>query len=489
MQALGLSLFDSAAVRAVDRRAIDDLGIPGYELMSRAAAVAWRQLQLRWPEARRICVLCGPGNNGGDGLVLARLALAAGCEVRVLCPLGEPVQGDAARAARDFREAGGQPERFGADADWPQSDVVVDALFGIGLTRPPHAALAARIETLNAAGGPVLALDVPSGVDADSGHVPGVAVRADCTVTFIAPKRGLFTGAALDHCGEVLLETLDVPPQAFAGIQPQAQLIDAAWVRERLVPRRRSAHKGDFGHVLVIGGDHGFGGAARLCAEAALRAGTGLVSVATRAEHVVAMLSARPELMARDAENMDALLAGASVLAVGPGLGMAAWGRVRFERALASGKPRVFDADALNLLAQKPRVLGEHCVITPHPGEAARLLDCDTAEVQRDRFAAVRALAERYACVALLKGAGSLVDDGRQQRLSTTGNPGMASGGSGDVLTGVIAALLAQGMNALDAASAGAWLHGAAGDRAARHGERGIVAGDLIAELRGLVNP
>ncbi|HRQ65379.1 MAG TPA: NAD(P)H-hydrate dehydratase [Xanthomonadaceae bacterium] len=488
MQGLDRRLFDAAAVRAVDRRAIDELGIPGYELMCRAGAASLHHLRLRWPEARRILVLCGPGNNGGDGLVLARLARAEGFDVRVCCPLGVPRRGDAALAAQAFAEGGGQAESGRVDVAFAGIDVVVDALFGIGPARPPPGDLALWIEALNATATPVLALDVPSGIDADSGHAPGAALRADVTVSFIALKRGLFTGAAVDCVGEILLETLDVPRQAFEGVEPYAQLLDAD-VLKPLAPRTRSAHKGAFGHVLTIGGDHGYGGAVRMCGEAALRAGAGLVSVATRAEHVGALLAARPELMVRDAENLDVLLGAASVLAVGPGLGQGAWGRVRFERALGFAGPRVFDADALNLLGEAPRALGASTIITPHPGEAARLLGCDTAEVQRDRFAALQRLVERYACVVVLKGAGTLVGDGQRTAVCATGNPGMASGGMGDVLTGIVAALLAQGLQPFDAASAGVWLHGVAGDRAARGGQRGLLAGDLIAELRDLVNP
>lgn len=483
------ALFSTATVREIDRRAIESLGIPGYTLMCRAAATALRHLRLRWPEARRIAVLCGPGNNGGDGLVLARLAMAEGLDVVVVCPLGVPRHGDALMAARDFAESGGQvDERAPIDA-LAGADVLIDALFGIGLARAPAGAAAAALEAVNARTTPVLALDVPSGIDADSGHAPGIVLRAAATVTFIALKRGLFTGAAVDCCGDVVLETLDVPDAAFEGLQPDAERLSAAAML-RLLPRRsRGAHKGAHGHVLVIGGDHGYGGAARLCAEAALRGGAGLVSVATRAEHVGALLAARPEIMVRDAENLDPMFAAASVVALGPGLGQGTWGRVRCERALAWRGARVVDADALNLLAQAPRALGHDTVITPHPGEAARLLQCSVDAVQRDRFAAVQALVERLECVVVLKGAGTLVADGNRVALCAAGNPGMGSGGMGDVLTGVIAALLGQGLEPFEAACCGTWLHATAGDRAAVGGERGLLAGDLLAELRGLVNP
>lgn len=480
-------LHDSASVRAIDRAAIEDLGIPGYTLMRRAGEAALAALGRRWPEARRLCVLAGPGNNGGDGFVLARLARAQGLEVAVYCPLGVPRHGDAATAVADFLAAGG--EIAAGVPELASADVVVDALFGIGLTRAPEGPVASLIARVNAASRPVLALDVPSGLDADRGHAPGAAIRADLTVSFIARKRGLCTGAAVDHCGELQLAPLEVPEAAFAGVQPCARLLSPADVRAALPPRPRSAHKGNFGHVLVIGGDHGYGGAVLLCGAAALRAGAGLVSVATRAEHVTALLAARPELMVRDAESLDGLLAAASVLAVGPGLGQGAWGRVRYERALAQDKPRVFDADALNLLAQAPRPLGQATVITPHPGEAARLLGCDGAEVQRDRFAALAALAQKYRCVVVLKGAGTLIGDGARVAVCPAGNPGMASGGMGDLLTGVIAALMAQGLSAFDASACGAFLHAAAADRAAGVAERGLLASDVLGELRGVCNP
>ncbi|MFN3843935.1 MAG: NAD(P)H-hydrate dehydratase [Rehaibacterium terrae] len=487
-----LPLYRAQDARAIDRRAIEGLGVPAFELMSRAGAAAWRLLRERWPQARRIGVACGPGNNGGDGYVLARLAHEGGCRVELVA-LQPPRTAEARQAAAEWQAAGGRTQVF--EAGLPEVDLWVDALFGIGLTRAPEGAARELIEAINAAAVPVLALDTPSGVDADGGHVPGAAVRATSTLCFIAAKRGLHTGAALDHVGEVVLDPLALPPTAFEGTPPAARLLRPAALQRWLPRRARDSHKGRYGHVLCVGGDLGLGGAVRLCAEAALRAGAGLVSVATRTEHVAAILAARPEAMTRgieDAGDFTPLLERASVLALGPGLGLGDWGWSLWTAALRSGKPAVLDADALNLLAgQQTWALPAGCVLTPHPGEAARLLDAAPGEIQRDRFAAAEALAAQYGAVVVLKGAGTVVAAPEEVPcVIAAGNPGMASGGMGDVLTGTIAALLAQGLSAFDAACAGALLHAAAGDAAAREGgERGLLPSDLFAPLRRLANP
>jgi ADP-dependent NAD(P)H-hydrate dehydratase / NAD(P)H-hydrate epimerase len=483
------ALYTVAQVRALDRRAIDGLGIPAFELMHRAAAAAFASLRRHWPQARRIAVYCGPGNNGGDGFLLARLAREAGLAVEAVA-LADAAAGSAAAQARAACEQGGVPVRQWRDgAALPQADVHVDALYGTGFNRPPQPLAAGLIERLAATGTPVLALDVPSGLDADTGYCPGAAVCATVTVTFIAAKRGLYTGQAAAHTGRIELATLDLPEDLWESSSPDAHLLQEA----TLPPRPRDAHKGRHGHVLAIGGDHGTAGAIRLCGEAALRGGAGLVSVATQPEHLPALNAARPELMAHavaDPQALAPLLARASVLAVGPGLGQGGWGRALWRVALDSRLPLVLDADGLNLLATEPRRFdGLAAVLTPHPGEAARLLDCSVVAVERDRFAAARTLAKRYGAVAVLKGAGSLIadPDGRLD-VCPWGNPGMASGGTGDLLTGVIAALLAQGCTAWQAACLGVGLHARAGDRAARAGERGLLASDLLLPLRYLLN-
>lgn len=489
--AAGTPLYDAAALRAVERAAADELG-DAYELMRRAGAAAWREWLDRWSQAYSLLVVCGPGNNGGDGYVMAAHALRNGRRATVVrlrehAPRGALAQ----RAAAEYAEAGGKTVEF--DGTLPAAEAIVDALFGIGLSRPPDAAASALIEAINAHGAPVFALDVASGVDADRGAADGAAVIAGRTLEFIARKHGLRTGAALDYGGELVLADLGLRMERY-GAHPVAQWLRAPDLGRWLRPRRRDSHKGRNGRVLCIGGDHGHGGALILCAQAALRSGAGLVDAATRADHVAPLLARLPEAMPRAVESSEdarAALDVADAIAIGPGLGTQEWGAHLFAAALASGKPLLLDADALNLLAAQPRALPADCILTPHPGEAARLLGSDTARVQADRYGAVRALGERYRCAVALKGAGTLVHaPGQGVRAIGAGNPGMAVGGMGDVLSGAIAALRAQGLDAFDAASCGALLHSVAGDRAAREGgERGLLPSDVMPWLRRCANP
>jgi hydroxyethylthiazole kinase-like uncharacterized protein yjeF len=485
---LTVALYTAEQVRRIDRIAIDDCGIAGFELMRRAADAVFATLRRRWPDARRIAVLAGHGNNGGDALLVGGLALQHGLDVDAFAMTDTPA-GDAARARDSFLEAGGRIARF-ADADFAGADVIVDGVFGTGLARAVEGEAAAIIERANRSGVPVLAVDIPSGLSSDTGVELGIAIRAEATVSLVAWKRGLFTGDAADCVGARELAPLDVPAAAYAHITPDATLLGGAGMRT-LPPRRGNVNKGTFGHVLAIGGDRGMGGAIRLTGEAALRCGAGLVSVATRGENVAALIAGRPELMPRaveDAMALEPMLGRATVVAIGPGLGRDEWGRSLWQAVLSTHLSLVVDADALNLLALEPRAL-PNAVLTPHPGEAARLLATDTKNVQLDRFAAARELAKRYSAIVVLKGAGSLVaaPDGRVAACPW-GNAGMATGGTGDVLTGVVAALLAQGLSTWDAACTGVALHARAGDLAAGDAPRGLVASDLFAPLRELVN-
>ena len=479
-------LYRADQVRELDRRAIEDHGIAGYDLMQRAGAAVFAALRARWPEARRVLVCCGGGNNGGDGYVIARLAREAGLEAEVLAQSDpERLAGDAKRAADAWRTAGGTVVREAASADPGDADVIVDALLGTGLDRPVRDDYAELIGRLNGSGRPVVAVDVPSGVQADTGAVLGTAVRAALTVSFIGRKRGLETGAAPDHVGCLLFDDLDVPGAVHQGLAADARRLAAADVAALLPPRSATTHKGALGHVLVVGGDHGMPGACLLAARAALTAGSGLVSVATRAAHAVSLAAGLPEAMWADGEDGDtlkALIERADVLALGPGLGRSEWSQAVWRGALAADRPLVVDADALNLLAAEPSDRG-NWLLTPHPGEAARLLGTDVGEVQRDRFEAVRAIARRFDAVVVLKGAGSLVADpeGRVD-LCPFGNPAMATAGMGDALTGIVASLIGQGLAPFDAAGAGAVLHARAGDRAAAE-RRSILAGELIDAL------
>lgn len=492
----GSLLYDASALRAIEHAALSRAPDP-TALMQRAGRAGWHALQTAWPQAQRILVVCGPGNNGGDGYALATCARAAGREACVVrLDAHAPRTASAQAMCRAFEMDGGHVVSF--DAHLSDADVVVDAIFGIGLSRAPDAETSALIDAINSCGAPVFALDCPSGLSGDRGSAPGSAVRATRTLQLLAPQLGLQTGDGADHAGTLSLDALGVDADCVAGACPQARRIDASALHFWLKPRPRNAHKGSHGRVLCIGGDTGKGGAVLMTAGAALRSGAGLVEVATRAAHIPALLARWPEAMACRTDNATALataLDAADVIALGPGLGQDAWGHALFDETLdaadAEPRPLVLDADALNLLVARPRRLPPGAVLTPHPGEGARLLETDTASIQRDRPAAVRALAERWQAVVVLKGAGTLVcAPGGLPWLVAAGNPGMASGGMGDVLSGSIAALRAQGLDAEQAAACGALLHGVAGDVAAtRGGERGLLPGDLIDALRACANP
>jgi len=492
MSSLPVAVHTAAQVRALDRHAIDDLQIPSYTLMTRAGEAALGTLRSCWPSAQRIAVVCGPGNNGGDGYVLARLAREQRLEV-VAVGLHEParLQGDARRAYEDFLAAGGTVGSWHANC-LRGTDVVVDAIFGVGLSRPVGGVAAEAIAAINHSDAHVLALDIPSGLHADTGEILGDAVRAERTITFLGLKLGFYLGEGPNCVGTVIFDALELPPHALAHIEAAAVRIDEEAIAELLPPRRRTAHKGQQGSVLVIGGNIGMPGAARMTGEAALRAGAGLVTIATRHENVAAIVGARPELMCRgitSAHELTALIARADVIALGPGLGQDEWAHMMFETALANDRRAVVDADALNLLAKSPRA-NAHWILTPHPGEAARLLGKTAAEVQRDRLGAARDIARRFGGTVALKGAGTLVvSDEGLPAICDRGNPGMASPGMGDILTGVIAGVVAQTADLAAAARVGVLVHALAGDMAARRGERGLLATDLFAHVPTCVNP
>ncbi len=478
-----MPLYRAESVRELDRRAIEIHGIDGYDLMRRAGRRAFEILRGRWPEARAVTICCGGGNNGGDGYVVARLAKEAGLSVQLIAMKApDELAGKAAQAARDWLALGGTVEN---PDERLRGDVIVDALLGTGLDRPVRDDYARLIDHINDASRPVLAVDVPSGLNADTGMPQGRCVHAEATVTFIGRKRGLHTGQAGRWCGAVLFDALETPPEIHEGMPPDATLLDAAQLPGWLPPRPADTHKGDLGRLLIVGGNHGMAGAPVLAGRAALRTGSGLVTIATRAQNALLAPSIQPELMSHGVETLEAfepLAERADTLALGPGLGQDDWARALFKRAVESAHPIVVDADALNLLASEPTRRG-NWILTPHPGEAARLLDTGVAEVQADRFAAVSALAERFEAVVVLKGHGSLVaGPGSGVAVCPHGNPAMASAGMGDALTGIVASLMGQGLGPFDAACAGVLTHALAGDRAARE-RRQVLAGDLIEAL------
>jgi len=489
---LPAEIYTVENVRRIDQIAINDAGIGGYTLMTRAAQALLDAAQAKFPDARRWQIICGGGNNGGDGYVLARLAGQQGIAVSVICLVDpESLSGDAATAYMDFAAEGGGMAMWEGTLD-AEADLLVDSLLGSGLQRDVEGAYADVVEAINAHPGAVVAVDIPTGLHGDTGAVQGSAVKADLTVTFVGLKSGLFLGAAPEHVGELRFADLDIAADCRAKIPTDMRRVSNSIVAAALPRRNRQAHKGDFGHLLVIGGGPGMPGAVRLCGEAALRSGAGRVSIATHPDHHAQIAAGRPELMCYAVEKLadiGRLLESVNAIAIGPGLGTGDWSRELFDTALKSELPLVLDADALNLLAQLVRH-DDHWILTPHPGEAARLLDCSTVDVQRDRRKAVNDLQQKYGGTAVLKGSGSLISSvAGPAWLCTAGNPGMAAPGMGDVLTGIIAAFVAQGLPAELAAVAGVEVHARAGDAAARSGERGLLASELLQELRACVNP
>ncbi|MFT7235453.1 MAG: hydroxyethylthiazole kinase-like uncharacterized protein yjeF [Methylophagaceae bacterium] len=485
-------LYTAEQIRELERIADKDAALSSSTLMTHAGASALQLLKQQWPDAKHILILSGIGNNGGDGFELARQATLEGYHVTVLQVGGKKTLTKTAAAAKDALLLTGTKIHYSQET-LPAADVIVDAIFGTGINRAVEGEASTIIKALNKIEQAcVLSIDIPSGLQADTGRPLGPTVNATITLSFIGLNLGLFTGYGPNYCGHVYFESLDIPSAIYDHVAPVALRINLEKEGERLVPRERTGHKGLYGHLLIIGGDDGMSGAARISAEAGARVGAGLISIATRTTHSALLNLTRPELMCHgieDAESLAPLLRSSNALTLGPGLGQNDWGQTLFKKTVETSLPMVVDADALNLLSKNPQHR-DHWILTPHPGEAARLLHCTTAEVQADRFNAVRELQAIYGGIIVLKGSGTLIYSGETTiRLSSSGNPGMGSGGMGDVLAGVIGGLLAQGFPLLDAACIGVALHGMAGDKAAEQGgERGMLAMDLMPYLRLLSN-
>lgn len=486
-------LFTPAQVRSQDQQAIEQCGCTALGLMRRAGAALFELLQAKWPEVDSVTVYCGKGNNGGDGYILAGLAAAKGFKVELLRAETADLTKTAGEARSWCLEQGAvESPATGAP---PTGAVIVDALLGTGSQGRPRSPYDALIEAINRSDKPVLSADLPSGLDALLGVPAEFTVQADVTLTFVGIKRGLVTGRALNYCGQVYFDDLQIPPEAYHNTAAQG----IPWLRyEHFLPKRlKAAHKGLFGRGLLIGGGGGSGGAVLLAAESALRSGIGLLAIATvKPEHVSAILARRPEAMAgcyTNTRELNPLLEWAEWIACGPGLGTDSWAEEMLQAALSSGRPMVLDADALNLLATQQFNLPStsSVIMTPHPGEAARLLDTDVAAIEADRFRAAEALAEQYKAWVVLKGAGSILAAPRQGVIGVCGhgNPGMAGGGMGDVLTGLILALGLQTKSPDEAIKLAVCAHALAADRlVAGRGEIGLLAGDLPTEIGRLLN-
>jgi yjeF C-terminal region, hydroxyethylthiazole kinase-related/yjeF N-terminal region len=484
------SVWHADDLRRAEKEAADSLGITLYELMQRAGEAAFTVAREACPDASHWLILCGHGNNGGDGYVVARLAVGAGLRVTLLAVESDkPLPEEASLAREAWLNAGGVIHAF--DAAWPDDvDLIVDGLFGTGLKQAPRERQAALIDRANGHAAPVIALDIPSGLLAETGATPGAVINAAHTVTFIGLKPGLLTGKARDVVGTLHHAALGLEGW-LAGQDTDVERFDASLLARWLPPRRPTSHKGDHGRLAIIGGDLGTAGAIRMTGEAALRSGAGLVRVLTRIENIAPIITARPEMMVHELtpQALEESLEWADVVVIGPGLGQESWGKQALQKVENFRKPMLWDADALNLLAINPDKRHNR-ILTPHPGEAARLLNCSVAEIESDRLLSAQRLVKRYGGVAVLKGAGTVVASESELGIVDAGNAGMASGGMGDVLSGIIGALLGQKLPLYDAACAGCVAHGAAADRlAARYGTRGMLATDLFDALRRVVNP
>lgn len=506
-----MKLATAAQMREIDKLAIEQYHLPGVVLMENAGAAVAREVErlLGGIKDKKICVFAGLGNNGGDGFVAARYFANGGAKVKVFL-IGEKarITGDAQIHADVLSRMGVDVMEITGDRDWDKvriavtfSDCLIDALVGTGFHGEMSEPLALIVDIINRSGKRVVAVDVPSGVNADNGQVQGSAVKAHLTVTFGLPKPGLLLYPGASQAGEVVLDGIGLPLPLLATAPVQQMTITAGYVKQLLPKRRADSHKGLNGHVGVIAGSHGYTGAAVLCASGALRAGSGLVSLAVANSLRSIMEAKMTEVMTR---TLPELASGAiglksipfveelsnywDVIALGPGMGRQNETQAAIREIVRNAeKPLVIDADGIVALAGHMDVIHQAdamAILTPHPGEMAQLTGLSAMQVNQDRIGIARRTANQWGSIIVLKGAPTIVafPDG-EVFVNTSGNAGMATGGTGDVLTGVIAALIAQGLSSHDAAVAGVYLHGLAGDIASQAGAVGLIAGDLLQAL------
>ncbi len=502
MQNLPDTLYSVNSVIQLEKIAIAQYGIPAYELMKRAGSAVFTVIERTYPAGSNMLVLCGAGNNAGDGYVVARLALQAGYQVKVVSLIdAETLKNEALLAYRDWQSLA---ENTAAELSLLDgSDLIVDALLGTGLAREVSGNWAQWITAVNASAKPVISVDIPSGLLADTGVIARVAIKADITVCFIGLKQGMFTAQAKDVCGDIVFDDLGVPAEARLQVNSDARLINA--VNYSLLPERKaSSHKGRFGHVLIVGGNEGMPGAVILAATAALRAGAGLVTIITAAQNLAAISQAVPEAMVKTCQTdlteqsssvtdlfAEPFMQNISHIAIGMGLGQDEWSLALLQACAALQKPMLIDADALNLIAKNYISLSGPLIITPHPGEAARLLSSDetisSVDIQKNRFDAVRRLhalfVDSESCVVILKGAGTLIYNGNDIKACNLGSAAMAAPGMGDVLSGIVSALWAQQLPMDDVAELAVCLHAAAAEKAAQGRTRGLLASDVVRNL------
>ena len=496
--------MSSEQVKALEPIAAQNAGCSMFALMQRAGEAALNALRQQWPQANNIVVLAGNGNNAGDGYILATLAKQQGMNVVVICQqIQKELTGDAKQAQKAWQNINGATQAF-ATFEPSQYDLIVDALLGTGVTGAVKPAFQSVINHVNQAKTPVLSIDLPSGMQANTGQALPICIKADLTVTFVATKPGLVSGIGKAYCGKLVFADLAVGSEFFALATGTAQLV--SWSMLQALPVRQAhQNKGSFGKLLCVGGNQGMAGAIRLSAESALRCGVGLVKVHCHESSKLSISASCPEIMLTN-NSLAAALKWCSCIIIGPGLGQDEWAQQQFFQVLTHlkqhPKPVIIDADAINLLASNKEdrdILNTLAqlpalVLTPHPGEASRLLGCTISQIENNRYLASENIAQEFQAGCVLKGAGTIIHSHNVQQkppcwICVGGNPGMATAGMGDLLTGIIGAFLAQGLTAQQGAVYGVCAHSEAGDRVAnQYGQRGMIASDLLQPLRAIVN-
>lgn len=489
-----MNVYSAEQCQQLDQYVIQKQKTPGLLLMKKAAWQSYRIIEQHWPSAQKIKVVCGAGNNGGDGFMVAQYATLQNRQVQILIPEAidtyeTKLKGDALTVYHEAKQLNIDIQPFD-ETRLQGAGLIVDALFGTGLDRAITGHYQYIIETINKQTAPVLSMDVPSGINATTGAILGCAIQAERTVTFIGNKPGLLMHQGQEVAGTVNLATLDIEADHISSIAPIAQTHSVAYWLDKQPKRAKYAHKGNTGTALLIGGNQSMMGAIQLAGYACLKAGSGFTKVVTQNEHIQSLTAQTPELMCYDDEDLSGLLERANAIALGPGLGLDDWSQNLFQSVfnwqVQHHTPMVLDADALKWLANQSPTMppNPNWVLTPHPGEAAKLLNISTQEVQSDRFKSIKALHQRYGGVIVLKGNGSLIFDGKRMELCPLGNPGMATGGMGDVLTGIIVSHLCQGLSTFDAACLGVYQHAkAADDYVEIYSQYSLTPSDVISYL------
>ena len=501
-----MKLYTASETRKIDNLAIKEKGISGYSLMQMAAEFTLDVILREFSPVEELIIFCSKGKNSGDGFLLGSFAKEFGLEVTiVMSNTSNVIKGVSRKAFEEMKDAKVKiiSTKSVEKLKVSNKTVIVDALIGTGLKGNLRKNIKESILALNKLGVklPVLSLDIPSGVNPDTGDADDIAVYADITATFVAQKRGCFTSVGKKFSGEIIYSDLEIPKNLFSKITSTSYVVDYEDSISKVVYREQDAHKGHFGNVLIVGGDRGLGGAGLLSSRAAVYSGAGLTSLVTRPEHVSASLVSCPEVMVKgvdSGQDIEEHLVKPDVIAIGPGLGQSAWSEQMIQRVFWEAEKRdvsvIMDADALNLLTKLKLSsnLPKRLILTPHPGEAARLLNTSVAVIESNRFSAAAKIQKKFNATVVLKGSGTVIchKSGGTQKwgICDSGNPGMATGGMGDVLTGIIAGLLAQGLTLKEAAEAGVDLHAKAADQASlEFGEAGLTSSDVINELKYLL--